>query len=140
MKKFGILWLLILFFSIDSSAQKTKTKKKAKDESGGIFISEIMPEFPGGEDSFMKFIKDSFRLTNIKFEQNEEIPATIYLQFIVTKTGKSKYSKISKSNNSSLINECKRLTSIMPRWKPARAFNGKKIDCNFEVPIKIHIE
>lgn len=127
-------------FSLELSAQKTKTKKKTKPFDGCILYAEIMPEFPGGEDSLMRFIQDNFKFSNFKLDSNEQIPATIFLEITVTKSGKVNYFSTRKTSNVSLINECKRLASIMPRWKTERAFNGKKIDCNFEVPIKIHLE
>lgn len=140
MKKFGILWLIILFFSIDISAQKIKKKKKASFEKEFIFVSDPAPEFPGGDDSLMRFIQDNFKFSNLKLDSNEQIPATIVLEITITKSGKVKYFSTRKTSNVSLINECKRLASIMPKWKPVSYYKTGKIDCRMDIPINIFFE
>jgi periplasmic protein TonB len=139
MKKLGILVLMSLIFSVDSYAQKTKIKKKAKSYNDCIFIAPNVPEFPGGEDSLMKFTQTNFNFSNIAIDTNHEILSKIIVNFNVRKSGKAEFVKVYNCSNVSVIMECKRFKNLMPKWKPLYE-NSKFEDCLFDLPINIRIE
>lgn len=110
-------FIFLFTFSIVFNLNAQKKAKKEELIVCGPYGNE--PEFPGGEDSLMRFIQVNFKFSNLTLDSNEQIPATIFLEITVTKSGKVKYFSTRKTSNVSLINECKRLASIMPKWKPA---------------------
>lgn len=132
-----ILFLFILI-SVDCSAQK-KNNNKVKDYNDSVFISERLTEFPGGEDSLIMFFQK--KLVHPKVVIESQIEGTIIIKFIVKKNGKISNLKIYKGfNNKFYDNQVIEIAKNMPRWKPARNFDGKPIDCTFELPIHIHFE
>lgn len=91
-----------------------------------------MPEFPGGQDSLLKFIRKNFKYpANYKTESSNK---KIDVNFIVDKDGKIKKAKIIKGINSELDKEALRLVNSMPKWK-AGLNNGNPVSVNFELPI-----
>lgn len=97
------------------------------------YKSEIQPEFHGGNDSLMKFIK-----TNIQYPQEAiELGAegACVIQFVVGISGKIEDIKLLKSTgNSSLDSEAIRVISILPAWKPG-SNNGESVRVVRNIPI-----
>ncbi|MDP1747753.1 MAG: TonB family protein [Bacteroidota bacterium] len=91
-----------------------------------------MPEFMGGQDSLLKFIRKNFKYpANYKAESSNK---KIDVNFIVDKDGKIKKAKIVKGINSELDKEALRVVNSMPKWK-AGLNNGKPVSVNFDLPI-----
>lgn len=91
-----------------------------------------LPEFPGGQDSLLKFIHKNFKYpANYKAESSNK---KIDVNFIVDKDGKIKKAKIVKGLNSELDKEALRVVNSMPKWK-AGFNNGKPVSVNFDLPI-----
>ena len=134
MKKFGILWLLILIVSIDSSAQK----KLEKNKSELIGIRPITPEYPGGDEALLSFF--SKRMKHAKDTIESQIEGTIIIEFIVKRNGEVSNIKIGRGFNPYYNKQAINIAKKMPKWKPARDLNGKKVDCPVTVPIHIHLE
>lgn len=136
---YRLILFLFIILSMDCSAQKTKIRKKAKKENlNNIFIEPIMPEFPFGEDSLINYFQKNLKYKEVIASQ---IEGTIIIKFIVKKNGKISNLKINKGfNNKFYDNQVIEIAKNMPRWKPARNFDGKPIDCTFELPIHIHFE
>lgn len=102
------------------------------------YIAEIMPEFPGGTDSLMLFIKQ--RLTYPKWEKRNKIQGTVYVQFTVDTTGEILNPKILKSVEGSrhFDKEVMRVLKEMPKWKPGST-NGKRTAVQFNLPFKFEL-
>lgn len=91
-----------------------------------------LPEFPGGQDSLLKFIHKNFKYpANYKAESSNK---KIDVNFIVDKDGEIKKAKIVKGINSELDKEALRVVNSMPKWK-AGFNNGKPVSVNFDLPI-----
>jgi TonB family protein len=98
-------------------------------------IVEIMPEFKGGIDSLMSFIKQN--LDYPKWEKKNKIEGTVYVSFVVDKTGKIKLPKILRTvmGSKNFDNEVLRIVNSMPNWTPGQN-EGKNVDVQFNLPIK----
>lgn len=101
-------------------------------------IAEVMPEYPGGADSLMKFITKNFKYQSFK-QENESIQTKIYVQFIVGKNGSIRDAKIIKGINPQLDKEALRVVSMMPQWKAGRQ-NGKPVSVIYNLPIQLEIK
>jgi protein TonB len=134
MKIFGILWLLILIFSFEISAQK----KQEKNNSAIIGIRPSGPEFPGGDEALLSFF--SKRIKHPKDTIESQIEGTVIIEFIVKKNGEITNLKICRGLNSFYNNQALDIARKMPKWKPARDLNGKKVDCATTIPICFHFE
>lgn len=95
-------------------------------------IVEEMPTFIGGEKAMMLFLKE-----NVKYPQAAkvlEISGTVYVNFIVSKTGKIKKVKILRGVTALLDREALRVIKSMPDWKPGKQ-RKKAVDVSFNIPI-----
>lgn len=123
--------LIVLFCFISSllSAQYIDTNF--------IGIRPIMPEFPGGEIALVEYFQK-----NLKYKEviESQIEGTIMIEFIVKKNGKISNIKIDKGLDKYYDKQVIEIAKKMPRWKPARDLNGKKVNCHFNVPIRISLE
>ncbi|MDO9186891.1 MAG: TonB family protein [Bacteroidia bacterium] len=117
----------------DTEMLPTKTADPEPDQLQDELKSvDQMPEFPGGQDSLLKFIHKNFKYpANYKAESSNK---KIDVNFIVDKDGKIKKAKIVKGLNSELDKEALRVVNIMPKWK-AGFNNGKPVSVNFDLPI-----
>lgn len=137
--RFGFLFFLIIFISIDLNAQKKSSKTKQKTKKGDHIVCGPYPialEFPGGDSALIDFTRENFNYTKLSFDSGEIKPTRIIICFVVKRDGYAKFKEVNLSKNVSIINEVKNLIEKMPRWKP-EIVNGKTVDCEFELPILI---
>lgn len=96
---------------------------------------EQMPQFPGGNDSLIKFIRKNFNYTN-KPNRDPIKRTKIYVQFIVDKNGTIKNLKVLKGINPLLDKEALRVMNMMPKWKPGNQ-NGETVPVIINYPIQL---
>jgi len=100
-------------------------------ESEKIFtIVEVMPEFPGGNDSMLQFISD-----NLKFQLEPQVRTRVYVSFIVQADGSLKDAKVLRGIDSRCDEEALRVVRTMPNWKPGMQ-NGKAVQVIFNLPVE----
>jgi hypothetical protein len=98
--------------------KKTKVESKpAVAKTGfGSSVVEKAPEFPGGYDSMVSFMKNNLH------DQQENIKdgewKREYVGFLVDRNGKLQNVKMLTSINPKLDSEALRLVHAMPDWKP----------------------
>lgn len=94
------------------------------------------PEFNGGEEALIKFLVD-----NIKYPteaKEKKIEGLVYVEFIVTKTGKIKDVAIKKGAHDLLNEEALRVISLMPDWIPGEK-DGKAVNASMILPIRFKL-
>lgn len=97
-----------------------------------------MPEFVGGYDSLMKFMKENIKYP--KWEKKNKIEAFIYASFIVNTDGTLSDINTSESVNSSknFDTEVIRVIKSMPKWIPGEN-EGKKVRVRYHLPVKFRL-
>lgn len=101
--------------------------------------SEIMPEFPGGQAALIAFINK-----NIKYPKKavrKRIEGTVYVKFLLDKTGKAVNFEIAgeKRLGYGLEEAAIEVLKKMPQWTPGY-LNGKPVEVAFTIPIKFKIK
>jgi periplasmic protein TonB len=99
-------------------------------------IVEIMPEFPGGTEALLKYIRDNTKYPEIA--KANGIEGTVYVQFVVDTTGNLVNIGIGKGPHRCLNEEGLRVVKSMPVWKPGMQ-NGQRVRVKFVVPIKFQL-
>lgn len=98
------------------------------------FIIEQLPEFPGGEMAFRKYIAD-----NIKYPKEavyEGFQGTVYVSFVVDTVGNTTNVKVLRGVHPLLDAEAVRVIKSIPqKWKPAMQ-GRKKMEFKSAVPVK----
>ncbi|MDD2687859.1 MAG: energy transducer TonB [Bacteroidales bacterium] len=95
-------------------------------------VVEESPEFPGGEESRLKFLTDNIQYPRIARDAGVE--GRVIVGFVVEPDGRITNVKIIRGKVQSLDEEALRVTKMMPRWKPGKQ-RGKPVRVQFTMPI-----
>ena len=111
-------------------------EKRPEADKNAFVVVEEMPEFKGGSDAMASWI-----VSNLKYPAeavNAKITGKVYVNFIVSSTGKVKNVVISKSVSPLLSAEAIRVISSMPDWKPGMQA-GKNVPVQMQVPVEFKL-
>lgn len=97
---------------------------------------EKMPQFPGGSEALVNFIRKNLRYPEIS--QYNNIQGKVYAQFIVDKTGKITDLKIVRGLDESCNEETLRIMNLMPDWTPGMQ-NGRTVAVFFTLPVAFEL-
>jgi periplasmic protein TonB len=98
---------------------------------------EQMPEFPGGEEELIKFIKSNLRYPQIAADNG--IGGRVTLRFVVSKTGEVSGIEVIRGLDPSCDKEAIRVVKMMPRWIPGRQ-NGRNVPVYFTLPVLFKLQ
>lgn len=95
-----------------------------------------MPQFPGGEEAFKKFLKSELRYP--EEARAIGIEGTVLVQFVVEKDGRVSQPKVLISIYPALDDEALRVISKSPKWIPGEHF-GNKARVYLQMPIQFQL-
>lgn len=101
------------------------------------FPYEMMARYPGGENAMIQYLKKNTIYP--KKARKNEIEGTVYINFIVNKSGDLVKIKVAKSVDPLLDEEAIRVVSNMGKWIPGE-IDGEKISLYFTLPIKFKLQ
>lgn len=122
----------VIFIEMPKIQPKVKLKPKPKRVFD--FVSE-MPEFPGGEESLLRFLGRT-EYCRLAIENN--IEATVHVQFVVDENGDVGNVKALRKAFPCLEREAVRQVKNMPRWKPGQQ-GQHRVKVRMHVPIKFKL-
>jgi len=129
-----VLAIALTFISwtnvVDSNDQFDQDKEKLYEKV------DIQPKFKGGQDAMVKYMVENVKYPEECKKQN--IQGTVYVGFIVRKTGAIDEAKILRSVNSYIDAEALRVIKSMPNWIPGED-KGKKVDVKYTIPINFKL-
>ena len=94
---------------------------------------ESMPEFPGGEEAMIAFLRKNIKYPNEA--RREKIGGVVYVVFVINSDGSIVDQSILKSPHQSLSDEALRVIGKMPAWKPGYQ-KGKAVRVKMNLPIR----
>lgn len=109
----------------------------ASPEEEIFFITEVMPEFPGGFAEMYKFIQSNIKIDTSKVQH--PVDKNIFAGFVVRKDGSITDIKILRGIEPELDNAVIELISKMPAWIPGKQ-NGRVVNVEYKIPVKIKID
>ena len=118
----------------ETTAVKFDSKVAARDSGTETVMDkcEVMPEFPGGENSMMKFIAENAEYPKEAAEKG--IKGKVLVEFVVERDGSINEVKIKKSADPILDKEAMRIAKAMPKWKPG-TIDGKAVRVKYVMPL-----
>lgn len=123
---------------IDYKADGTKhyVHRSAQNEEVGdmYVISEVPPEFPGGEDALLNYLVRNYKISKAASKGGKG--GRVYVEFVISETGKVEDVKVKRGVSPECDQEAIRVIQNMPNWKPGMQ-NGKPVKVLFNLPIKI---
>ena len=107
-------------------------EKKVEEEN--IFVhDEEMPEFPGGMDRLIEYIKTNVRLPECV--RHGDVQGKSIIEFVVEVDGELEDFRVVRSLNKECDNEAIRVLTSMPRWRPGR-LRGRPVKIKYVVPVQ----
>lgn len=99
-------------------------------------VVEEMPEFPGGQAALMQFLG---KITYPPFARENDLEGTVYVQFVIDKTGKVTEAVIARSSGHKILDDAALAhVKTMPAWKAGKQ-RGKPVKVQYVVPIKFKL-
>lgn len=96
-------------------------------------IVEEMPEFPGGDDSLIEYLK---KVPHVPITYENDVEGTAYIQFVIEKDGSvSEVMVIRTSGHVEDDLAALEHVKAMPQWKPGYR-DGKPVRVEYVVPVK----
>jgi periplasmic protein TonB len=107
-----------------------------EDENQIFTVVEQQPEFQGGYEAMMNFIKKNMRYP--ASARRMGVDGTVYVSFVVSKDGSISEVKTIRGISADCDKEAMRVVSMMPPWRPGKQ-NGKPVFVRFVLPIKFKL-
>lgn len=119
----------------DSEKSSVNAAQQSPDNEKGDVIKapDEMPQFPGGMTALMEHISQNIRYPEEAIKANKE--GTVIVQFVITKTGEIKETKVARSQGESLDAEAVRVVNSLPNFIPGKV-DGKPVNVMYTIPIK----
>ncbi len=108
----------------------------SETEIFGIHAIQAYPEFPGGQDAFVKFLRKNLRYPPMAAEAG--IQGKVLLSFVIERNGEVSQLKVVRGIGSGCDEEAVRVLSKSPRWKPGMQ-NDKAVRVAYNIPINFSL-
>ena len=99
-------------------------------------VTDLMPEFPGGDTELMKWLSNNVKYPTISFEN--AIQGTVITRFVVDKDGSIVDAFVLYGVDPYLEKEAIRVVKAMPKWKPGEQ-GGEPVRVAFTLPIQFKL-
>ena len=107
------------------------------EDKNQVFITvEQNPEFAGGMNALMKFLKKNLHYPTPAVNAN--IVGKVYMQFVVGQDGNILKVDILKGIGFGCDEEAQRVVKLMPKWSPGKQ-SGKAVAVKFTLPINFQL-
>ena len=97
---------------------------------------EDMPEFPGGVQELLKFMRATIKYPAQARE--DSIQGRVLVTFVINKDGSIVEPEVVKSVHPQLDEEALRMIKAMPAWKPG-TINGKPVRVKYTIPVNFRL-
>jgi protein TonB len=115
----------------------TKVPDINPDIDEPFFIVEQVPEYPGGDEARLIFLRSNIKYPQIARETG--IHGTVYVSFVVEKDGALTQIKILRGIGGGCDEEAIRVTKMMPKWKPGKQ-REREVRVSYQMPIKFTLQ
>jgi TonB family protein len=95
-----------------------------------------MPEFPGGQEALMQFLRQEVKYP--KEAEEKGLQGRVVVRYIIEKDGSISEVEIVKSVNEYLDAEAIRVVNAMPKWKPGKQ-KGEPVRVKFTLPVTFRL-
>ena len=100
-------------------------------------VAAEMPEYPGGMNAFVNYLKR--KLVYPPQAKKENLEGVVAVQFVVEKDGRITSPTVVRSLRADMDSAALTAIRNMPNWIPARE-HGMRVRCKYSVPVQFKIE
>lgn len=126
---------LLYFFLIgilSCSSTSLLAQKTDNSEDKPVYSVEQMPQYPGGDEALLKFIKENLKYPKEAAEGGVE--GKVVIRFVVNREGTVTDVTVVRSLNAVCDQEAMRVVKMMPTWTPGKS-NGRNVPVYFTLPV-----
>lgn len=113
-----------------------KTEAQTEPDDKPFDVVEQMPEFPGGQEALMQFLRQEVKYP--KEAEEKGLQGRVVVRYIIEKDGSISEVEIAKSVNEYLDAEAIRVVNAMPKWIPGKQ-KGEPVRVKFTIPITFRL-
>lgn len=126
--------VLVLTLAAICTASYAQSSGTNANESA---IVSRMPEFPGGDSAFHKYITDNLKYPEEAKEKG--LSVRVFVQFTVNEEGNVENVKIARGIDPALDKEALRVVKSMPKWTPGIQ-HGRPFKISYTVPVEFKMD
>jgi protein TonB len=112
-------------------------EEEVVEEAEIFLVVENQPEFPGGEEGRLKYLRDNVKYPDLAKESG--IQGTVYVQFVVEPDGRVSNVEVLRGIGGGCDEEAIRVVKNMPKWKPGSQ-RGRNVRVSYRMPIKFTLQ
>jgi TonB family protein len=116
---------------------ESELKAFQKENEGVLIHYEEETEYPGGYEAFQKFLRENVKYPALAVQN--KIEGTVFVQFVITITGKVSNVRILRGIGGGCDEEAVRVVKLMPNWTLNR-FWGAVMPCIYQFPVKFQLQ
>ena len=122
--------------SVSENETATPVAIEVPDTLGKTYDAvEVMPEFPGGTEALLSFIKDNLKYPQKAIDEQTEGLVIVQIDIDKTlKTGKVSSPEVIRGVTSELDQAALDIVSALPDWKPGEQ-DGQKVNVKYTLPV-----
>lgn len=114
-----------------------KTTENAEVNDSTVFmVTEVMPEFPGGQQGLMQFLAKNIKYPEIAYKNGTQ--GRVIVGFVVRSDGSISNIEVKRGVDKYLDEEALRVMAAMPKWKPGTQ-RGKAVNVQYTVPVMFRL-
>ncbi|MGB0165869.1 MAG: M56 family metallopeptidase, partial [Luteibaculum sp.] len=115
--------------------QLTPVENQVKGDQSLVEMKDldVNPEFPGGNLALSEYLGNEIKYP--KAVEADQLEGTVFVEFVVDKTGKVRDAKVKKGFATEADEEALRVISNMPNWEPGKK-DGEPVSVAYTIPIK----
>jgi len=119
---------------LDNTHSEQKVDEDVIDQNTIYTAVEVLPEYPGGEEEFRKFIRRNYEPPSI----DRDIKGLVVLQFVVEIDGSLTDIKVIRDLGYGTGAEAVRVLKKAKKWNPG-VQNGRNVRVRYNLPIQINV-
>ena len=123
----------------DYSSDETALNEESSYSDGNSINDreEVMPEFPGGPQALMDYLKANVIFP--KIAEEEGIQGKVVVSYVIDVDGSVTDVKVVQSVHPALDKEAMRVVKNMPKWIPGKQ-DGKAVQVKYSLPINFYYQ
>ncbi len=129
-----LLLFILSAFALAAQSPEINTAKAIDTATAHI---EVMPIFPGGDDSLLVFLKRNVKYPELASDAGTQ--GTVFVTFVVNEDGSVSNGQILRGLSGPGAKECSnevlRIVSLLPNFQPG-TLNGKPVKVQYNLPIR----
>jgi protein TonB len=123
----------------DYSSDETALNEESSYSDGNSINDreEVMPEFPGGPQALMDYLKANVIFP--KVAEDDGIQGRVVVSYVIDIDGSITDVQVVQSVHPALDKEAMRVVRNMPKWIPGK-HNGKAVQVKYSLPINFYYQ